>query len=73
MNNKETRRKALTRTELADMYGITYPTLVKWIKDIPGLGLDPRKRILTPKQVGLVIEHLGNPYISFEQLLKETP
>lgn len=50
-----------TKTELAKMYNIHYNTFIKWLADIPGLGLDPKKRLLTPKQVEIIFLHLGEP------------
>lgn len=53
--------QAKTKTELAALYNVSVKTFMKWIVKIPGLNLLPRQRILTPKQVGKVYEHLGLP------------
>ena len=50
-----------TRTQLARLYGISPETLKKWMDDIPELSFNPRLRVLTPKQVALIYQHLGEP------------
>ncbi|MCF8324590.1 MAG: DUF4248 domain-containing protein [Leadbetterella sp.] len=61
-NNHATMKiKSSTKTELALSYNISLITLNKWIKEIDGLNLDPKKRILTPKQVEIIFNHLGEP------------
>jgi len=47
-----------TRKELADLYSIHHTTLARRLKDI-GIPID-RKR-LTPKQIRLIYEELGEP------------
>jgi hypothetical protein len=53
--------KAYSKSELARIYQVNYDTLKKWIDLIPNLGLRPDQRILTPKQVEMIIEHVGKP------------
>lgn len=50
-----------TRTQLAARYKVSVVTFKKWITKIPDLGLEVNDRILTPKQVGLILQHLGEP------------
>ncbi len=50
-----------TKTQLAKQYKVNYNTFIKWLKLIPELGLTPKQRILTPKQVQLIYNHLGEP------------
>jgi hypothetical protein len=52
---------ASTKTELARKYKVHYNTFTKWLKLIPDLKLNPRQRILTPKQVSMIYDHLGEP------------
>lgn len=53
-----------TRKELAKRYGISYGTLATWLAKIEGLNLDPRKRILTPKQLKIIYEQWGEPTLT---------
>ena len=52
-------KKALTKKQLAIDYGVSYTTFLKWIKNIPELQLDPKQRLLTPKQIDIIYETLG--------------
>ena len=54
-------KKIATRTELAKQYGVSYTTFLNWLKEIPELNLNSKKRILTPKQVALIYKHLDEP------------
>ena len=51
----------MNRTQLATMYQISYPTFKKWLAKIPDLHIDTQARILTPKEVEYIINHLGEP------------
>jgi DNA-binding transcriptional regulator YiaG len=55
--------KAVTasKSELANQYGISVRTLAKWLENIPELVIDKNVRLLTPKQVKLIYEKLGEP------------
>ncbi len=53
--------KASTKTELAKMYKVHYDTFAKWLKSVPELNLLPTQRVLTPKQVKKIFDHLGEP------------
>ena len=50
-----------TKTQLAKQYKVNYSTFSKWLKMIPELQLDAKLRILTPKQVQIIYNHLGEP------------
>jgi predicted transcriptional regulator len=50
-----------TKTQLAKQYKVNYNTFIKWLKMIPELGLTPNQRVLTPKQVQAIYNHLGEP------------
>lgn len=50
-----------SKAELAAMYGVHPSTLRNWMSRIPNLNLHDGQRLLTPRQVQLVIEHLGEP------------
>ena len=49
------------KTQLADMYHVSYPTFKTWLKKVPDLNLDPKQRLLTPKQVEKIFKHHGEP------------
>jgi hypothetical protein len=51
----------MTKSQLARLYSIHISTLNAWLKPIKGLDLRNGQRILTPKQVALIMEHLGEP------------
>jgi len=53
--------KTLSKGELSRAYGIHISTLNKWLVEVPGLELKKGQRVLTPKQVELIMEHLGEP------------
>ena len=53
--------KTETRTSLARQYGVHLSTFTGWLKDIPALKLSSQKRILTPKQVQIIYDELGEP------------
>ena len=53
--------KTTSKGELARAYGVHISTLNNWLTLIPDLDLRKGQRVLTPKQVGLIIEHLGEP------------
>lgn len=50
-----------TRTQLAVRYNVSVVTFKKWLSKIPDLGLEANDRVLTPKQVGIILQHLGEP------------
>ena len=51
--------KTYFKGELAKKYKVSLKTFNTWIKDIPGLAmLYPRQKILTPKQVRIIVEYL---------------
>lgn len=53
--------KSATRSQLAKQYGVSLETFKKWLVKIPDLVLEANERVLTPKQVCIIIEHLGEP------------
>lgn len=51
--------KTYFKDELAKKYKVSLKTFNVWIKDIPGLVmLYPTQKILTPKQVRIIVEYL---------------
>ncbi|HEX7413063.1 MAG TPA: DUF4248 domain-containing protein [Bacteroidia bacterium] len=52
---------AKSKGQLAKDYKVHYNTFLKWIKKIPELKLTPLQRVLTPKQVEIIYNHLGEP------------
>jgi hypothetical protein len=53
--------KIMSKGQLAQAYGVHVSTLNKWLKNIPDLNLMKGQRVLTPKQVRLIMEDLGEP------------
>lgn len=52
---------ATNRTEFARKYKVSVPTFNKWLALIQDLKLIDKQRIFTPKQVSIIINHLGEP------------
>jgi hypothetical protein len=52
--------KRLTKKKLASLYGVSYNTLMKWLKVIPEINL-PKYSSLNPKQIKLIFDYLGEP------------
>lgn len=50
-----------TRTQLARDYGVSLPTMNKWLKPLAGKLGKIRARILTAFQVGIVVKFIGLP------------
>jgi len=46
---------------LAALYGVSRNTLKCWLKKIPNLEINKGQRLLTPLQVEIIFEALGNP------------
>lgn len=59
--NKKIHQTAMNRSTLAAKYGVSYNTFRKWLLDIPNLELSPKSRLLTPRQLQLIYEELGEP------------
>jgi hypothetical protein len=53
--------KAMSKGKMAQAYGVHASTLNNWLAMVPDLELRKGQRMLTPKQVRLVMEHLGEP------------
>jgi len=51
----------ITKLGMAKKYGVAYNTFNKWINRIPDIGLTPKQRILTPKQIEIIYRELGCP------------
>jgi hypothetical protein len=49
------------RTQLAQQYQVCLPTFNKMLEKIPNFILDKKSRLLTPKQVSIIYDHLGDP------------
>ena len=59
--NSNSKYHTTNRSELARRYKVSIQTLNKWLGLIPDLDLSANQRIFTPKQVSLIIKHLGEP------------
>ncbi|WP_162628127.1 DUF4248 domain-containing protein [Arcticibacterium luteifluviistationis] len=53
--------KSINKSTLASLYEVSLPTLNKWLGMVPELNLDKKTRVLTPKQLELIFNHLGKP------------
>ncbi len=51
----------MTRTQLAQRYQVCLKTFNKMLAKIPDFIIDKSTRILTPKEVLIIINHLGEP------------
>ena len=51
----------MTRTQMANKYQVCLKTFNKMLSIIPDFTLNKSLRTLTPKQVALIFEHLGEP------------
>ena len=61
-NMKISKNKAMTRTQLATFYGVCLVTFNKMLVKIPNFTFDKSSRILTPKEIDTIINHLGDPF-----------
>lgn len=55
----ENEKKTASPKILAQEYGVSTATLMKWIRRVPNLQLDKPLRLFTPKQLELIRNHLG--------------
>ena len=57
--------RAYFKYELAELYGISMPTLLSFIKpflaDFEAIGYSKSMKILTPKMVSLLFDRVGRP------------
>lgn len=53
--------KAMTRTELAEKYKVCRRTLDRWLNEFTELNIKKAKSILTPAQIKLIFEKIGEP------------
>jgi hypothetical protein len=57
---KISKNRAMTRTQLASYYGVCLVTFNKMLVKVPEFIFDKSSRILTPKEVVTIINHLGD-------------
>jgi hypothetical protein len=57
----ENKISSITKSALAVQYNIHVNTLREWLKDVPNLQMKPFQKVLSPKQLELIYEHLGKP------------
>jgi hypothetical protein len=60
MNQTENKPRAMTKKQLADLYGVCIPTLREWWKRA-GIEIPENVRVLNPAQVALTFEKCGEP------------
>ncbi len=61
-NMKISKNKAMTRTQLATFYGVCLVTFNKLLLKVPNFSFDKSSRMLTPKEIETIINHLGDPF-----------
>ena len=54
--------KPITKKELSKKYFVSYNTFNKWLTHIPELKLHHGQRMLTPKQIEIIYNSIGEPY-----------
>jgi hypothetical protein len=54
--------KPITKKELSKKYFVSYNTFNKWLTQIPELKLHHGQRMLTPKQIEIIYNSIGEPY-----------
>ncbi len=66
VENSISNRKAMSKSELAQRYGIHKETLRKWIvgnrelmKELKKIGYNKNRNLLSPKELQLIKEYLG--------------
>lgn len=53
---------------LKDEYGVSEPTMKKWLRKVPNLQVDNRDtKDYTPKEVEMIYRHLGVPNSEFSE------
>jgi hypothetical protein len=52
---------SINKTTLAALYQVSLPILNNWLYKIPELNLDKKTRVLNPKQLEIIYNHLGKP------------
>jgi hypothetical protein len=52
-----------SKKDLMRVYKISYPTLRRWLKSVPGLDLSIKKSYFTPRELELIYSHIGKPEI----------
>jgi hypothetical protein len=57
----EKKISSMTKSALAVEYNIHVNTLREWLKGVPNLEMKPFQKVLSPKQLELIYEHLGKP------------
>ena len=50
-----------TKKELAAYYGVSVYIITNWLKEIKELDIKPYQKVLTPKQIKILIEYIGTP------------
>lgn len=56
--------KSSSKKTIAQAYGVTTETFNKWLMPIEGQLGEYLSRCYTPKQVGVIVKHLGVPQYS---------
>lgn len=60
MENTKVKISSKNLSTLAAEYGVSKPTMRKWLKKVPNLNVENRDtKDYTPKEIRLIYEHLG--------------
>jgi len=62
MSNNNSNGKYISCKELAGAFNVSIYKFKNELKLIPGLQLRPMQRLLSPKQIAIIKNHLGDPY-----------
>lgn len=54
--------RSYNATDLAKLYGVSYPTIKKWLSSIPELSAKKSRRVFTPKELEHIFHYLGQPF-----------
>lgn len=59
-----------TRKMLALLYEVSYNTFKRRLAEIDKLDISKHQRVLTPKQIEVIFDRLGEPRISIKSVYK---
>lgn len=59
MTATDSKPKPMTKKDLCKLYKISFPTLRRWLADVPGLQIDGKRRHITPDQLEKIFKKYG--------------
>jgi len=54
--------RSYNTSDLAKAFGVSYPTIKKWLSTIPELSQKKSRRVFTPKELELLFNLFGTPF-----------